>query len=110
MMQLVVRWVPGREIVCAADSSFAALELLDKVKTLPRSSVITRLRLDAALYEPPPPRAPGTTGRPRLTGTRRPTLEAVWADEKTPWTPLLVAQWYGEGPREVEGTTDTAVW
>ena len=91
-MRLVVRWVPGREMVCVADSSFAALELLDKVATLPRASVITRLRLDAALYAPPPPRQPGTTGRPRLKGKRRPTLEAVWADEKTPWPSLRVAQ------------------
>jgi len=110
MMRLVVRWLPGREIVCVADSSFAALELLDKVKTLPRGSMITRLRLDAALYDPPPSRAPGTTGRPRLTGTRRPTLEAVLADEKTQWTSLLVEQWYGEEPRHVEVATDTTVW
>jgi hypothetical protein len=86
MIRLVVRWLPGREITWVADSSFAALELLDKVKTLPRASVITRLRLDAALYDPPPPRPLGTKGRPRLKGKRRPTLEAVLADEKTPWT------------------------
>jgi hypothetical protein len=109
-MRLVVRWLPGREIVFVADSSFAALELLDKVATLPRASMMTRLRLDAALYDPPPPRMPRTTGRPRLTGKRRPTLEAVLVDERTPWTRLLVAQWYGEGPREVEVATDTAVW
>jgi hypothetical protein len=110
LMRLVVRWWPGREMVCVADSSFAALELLDQVATLPRASVLTRLRLDAALYDPPPPRAPGTTGRPRLTGKRRPTLEAVLADEKTQWTTLTVDDWYGEGPREVEVATDTAVW
>jgi hypothetical protein len=110
MIRLLGRWLPGREIACVADSSFAVLELLDKVKTLPHSSVITRLRLDAALYDPPPQREQGTTGRPRLKGKRRPTLEAVLADEKTPWTPLLVAQWYGKGPREVEVATDTAVW
>jgi hypothetical protein len=110
LMRLVVRWLPGREIAFVADSSCAALELLDKVKTWRRGSVITRLRLDAALYNPPPPRAPGTIGRPRLKGKRRPTLEAVLADERTQWTPLLVAQWYGEGPREVEIATDTAVW
>jgi hypothetical protein len=86
MMRLVVRWLPGREIVFVADSSFAALELLDKVATLPRASMMTRLRLDAALYDPPPPRMPRTTGRPRLTGKRRPTLEAVLVDERTPWT------------------------
>src|SRR5713101_5129682 len=77
MIQLVVRWLPGCGSVFVADSSFAALELLDKVATLPRASVITRLRLDAALYDPPPPRRPNTTGRPRLKGKRRPTLEAV---------------------------------
>ena len=32
------------------------------------------------------------------------------ADAKTPWTTLIVEQWYGEGPREVEVATDTAVW
>jgi DDE superfamily endonuclease len=110
LMRLVVRWLPGREIVFGADSSFASLELLNKVATLPRASVITRLRLDAALYDPPPHRAPGTTGRPRLKGKRRPTLEAVLADEKTQWTTLTVDDWYGEGPREVEVATDTAVW
>jgi hypothetical protein len=110
MIRLVVRWLPGREIVFVADSSFAALELLDQVKTLSRASVITRLRLDAALYNPLPRRAPGTKGRPRLKGKRRPTLEAVLANESRPWTPLIVEQWYGAGPREVEVCTDTAVW
>jgi hypothetical protein len=110
MIRLLGRWVPEREIVWVADSSFAVLELLDKVKQLPRASVITRLRLDAALYDPPPPRAPRTTGRPRLKGKRRPTLEAVLADTRTQWTTVRVEQWYGEGPREVEVTTDTAVW
>jgi hypothetical protein len=90
LMRLVVRWWPGREMVCVADSRFAALELLDQVATLPRARVIPRLRLDAALSDPPPPRAPGTTGRPRLTGKRRPTLEAVLADEQTQWTTLTV--------------------
>ena len=89
-----------------ADSSCAALELLDNVKTWPRASVITRLRLDAALYDPPSYRAPGTKGRPRLTGQRRPTLEAVLADEKTQWTTLLVAQWYGEGPGQSHQVCD----
>jgi DDE superfamily endonuclease len=110
MIRLVARWLPGRESTFVADSSFAVLELLDQVKTLPRTRVITRLRLDAALYDPPPPRAPGTKGRPRRKGARRPTLEAVLMDERTQWTTLIVDQWYGEGPREVAVTTDTAVW
>jgi DDE superfamily endonuclease len=110
MIRLVGRWLPGRDLVFVADSSFAALELLDKVATLPRASVMTRLRLDAALYDPPPPRKPKTMGRPRLKGKRRPTLEAVLADKRTQWTTVRVEQWYGKGPREVEVATDTAVW
>jgi DDE superfamily endonuclease len=109
MIRLVVRWVPGREVAFVADRSFAALELLDRSKALPRASMITRRRLDAALYDPPPPRPPGTQGRPRLKGTRHPPLAAVLADERTPWTTLRVEQWYGEGPREVAVATDTAV-
>jgi hypothetical protein len=93
IIRLVRRWLPGRELVCVADSSFAALEWLALVVRLPRVSVITRLRLDAALYDPPPPRDPGQRGRPRLTGKRRPTLEAVLADEKTPWSTLTIDDW-----------------
>ena len=110
MIRLVTRWLPGREVVFAADSSFAALDLLDQVKQLPRASVITRLRLDAALYDPAPPREPGQKGRPRLKGDRRPTLEVVLADEETQWSTLTIDDWYGQGPREVEVATDTAVW
>ena len=109
-IRLVRRWLPDRESVFVSDSSFAALELLDRVAQLSRVSIITRLRLDAALYDPPPPRAPGQRGRPRRKGKRRPTLEAVLADEQTQWSTLTVDDWYGEGPRAVEVATDTAVW
>jgi len=110
MIRLVARWLPGREIVFVADSSFAVLELLSKVQPLPRASVITRLRLDAALYAPAPPRAPGTTDWPQLKGKRRPTLEVGLTATKTRWTTVLVAQWYGAGPREGEVATDVAGW
>ena len=110
IIRIVRRWLPDREVIFVAYSSFAALEWLALVARLPRVSVITRLRLDAALYDPPPPRAPRQTGRPRLKGKRRPTLEAVLADEKTQWSRLTIDDWYGEGPREVDVTTDTAVW
>jgi len=92
-IRLVVRWLPGGESALVADSSLAALELLATVQTVPRASLITRLRLAAALSEPPPPRPPGPPGRPRLTGQRRPTLEAGLGEQKTRWTPVLVEQW-----------------
>jgi hypothetical protein len=33
MVLLVARWFPGRDLVVTADSSFAALELLEAVRT-----------------------------------------------------------------------------
>jgi DDE superfamily endonuclease len=96
LIQVVRRWLPQRELVFVSDTSFAALELLGQVQSLPKTSLITRLRLDAALYEPAAPRVPGQNGRPRLKGKRLATLE--------------VTQWYGEGLRDIEVTTDTALW
>ena len=110
IIRVVVRWLPGRDLVFVADSSYAVLELLHQISALPRAHLITRLRLDAALYDPPPNREPGQLGRPRLKGDRRPTLEAVLADEDTTWRQLTIERWYGDAPREVEVTTDTAVW
>ena len=46
-------------------------------------TVVTRLRLDAALYDPAPPREPGTKGRPRVKGERQPTLAQRLLDPAT---------------------------
>lgn len=108
MLLQVKRWLPEREMVVVADSSFAALELLGAVRQ--RVTVITRLRLDAALYEPAPPRQPRQNGRPRLKGMRLPTLSAVLEDAATPWSRHLVAGWYGGTERAVEVTSATGVW
>ena len=89
-LQLVRRWWPERALVCVADSRLAALAWLARVARVPRVRVSTRLRRDAALDDPPPLRAPGTTGRPRRTGQRRPTLEAVLAAEQPQWSALTV--------------------
>lgn len=41
---------------------------------------LTRLWLDAVLQAPPPPRKPGSRGRPRRVGARLPSLPTVLAD------------------------------
>ena len=110
LIGVIQRWLPGREVVVVADSSYAVIELLKQVSDTPKVSLITRLRLDAALYDPAPPRRPGQNGRPRKKGARRPTLQHVLKDARTPWTPLTVSKWYGGGARTVEVCTDTAVW
>ena len=107
----VRRWHPERELVAVADGGYASLELLDRCRRLRKPiTFITRLRLDAALYEPAPPRYPGQIGRPRLKGERLPNLSVVAEDRRTDWTPIMVADWYGREKRTVEMVSATALW
>jgi hypothetical protein len=72
--------------------------------------MVTRLRLDAQLFAPAPPRRPHQKGRPRLVGQRLATLEQRSTDPRTGWTRLTIAHWYGRQVREVEVVSETAVW
>lgn len=110
-MAQVRRWLPERSIVVVADSSFAALELLDAALGLPVPvHLVTRLRLDAALYQPPPPRQSRQMGRPRIVGKRLPTLKALLGDTTTVWQSATMAPWYGGRDYSIELTSKTAVW
>ena len=108
----VRRWLPDRALVVVADSTYAALDFLAAAQRLRHPvTVVTRLRLDAALYDAPPERAAGTKGRPRLKGARQPSLATRLSDPATAWEPVTVP-WYGGGgaTAAVELATGTAVW
>ena len=102
------RWLPDRRIVAVADSSFSVIELLRSVS--PHLDVVTRLRLDAGLYEPPPARHPGDKGRPRVKGARLPTLTARVADPTTRWQQVVIQGWYGKRQHRLDVATGTALW
>ncbi len=111
MLLVVRRWHPNRQLVAVADRSYASLKLLDRCRNLREPiTFVTRLRLDAALYDPAPPRRPGQRGRPRLKGERLPNLSAVAEDPSTTWASVEVADWYGKGERTVEVASASAVW
>lgn len=111
MLGVLRRWVRDRRLIVVADSTYAALRLLDWAQQhVQPLCFVTRLRLDAALYTPAPPQTAGQRGRPRKKGDRLPTLQQVLDNPKTRWTRLQVADWYGDGPKPLEITSDTAVW
>ena len=104
------RWLPDRPIVMVADSGYAALDLLHFCQSMVQPvTLITRLRLDAALYEPAPTRLPGQMGRPRLKGQRLPTLKELLNRPDTRWSRVSVA-WYNNDTRTVELNSHTALW
>ena len=111
LLLVVRRWYPQREIVAIADRAYASLKLLESCRKLSEPiTFVSRLRLDAALYEPAPPRHPHQIGRPRLKGERLPNLSEVAQDPNTVWKMTKIANWYGNSERMVEIASKTAVW
>lgn len=108
MIYQLRRWLPERAIVVVGDSSYAVLELLHACQRLTNPvTMITRLRLDAALYAPAPVYA--GVGRPRKKGKRLATLATILHHPKTVWTSVTLT-WYGGQQRLMEITSQTAVW
>ncbi|MDQ5827609.1 MAG: transposase [Chloroflexota bacterium] len=113
MVGLVAEWAEERPLYLEVDSAYAGRMTLEN---RPRNvEVVSRLRLDAALWAPAPKRRPGRKGRPRRRGTRLPTPQQIAARcrrwqtvsvtiyGRTVTTPILTlrALWYaalGEAP------------
>jgi hypothetical protein len=100
------RWFPEKQLIFVGDSSYAALDLLNAVRE--KVTVVTKLRMDAALYEVAPTREKGQMGRPRKKGKRLPTLKSLSENPQTVWEKMVV-NWYGV-EKEVEITSGTCVW
>ena len=104
------RWLPDRDLVVVGDGAYAALDLLQCCRSLTQPvSFITRLRLDARLYHPPPARQPRQRGRSRIIGPRQTPLAQLLHHPNTSWTAASVA-WYGGHARTVALTSHTALW
>lgn len=106
MLKLLRRWLPTAVVVVVGDSAYAALDFLHQMQQL-KLTFITRLRMDAALYDPAPPYS--GKGRPRKKGQRLSTLAQVLVDETTIWTSLSLL-WYDGHERPMEVTSASAVW
>ena len=73
MLVCLRRWLPDRDLVVVADGGYAKREFLRHCQSMSKPIVVTKLRKDASLYQPAPPRRPGQIGRPRVVGARLPS-------------------------------------
>jgi DDE superfamily endonuclease len=86
LINLVARWFPDVEILILGDSAYGGQSILSHLPA--NVHLISRVHPKAALYEPAPPKAPKTKGRPRKKGDRLPGM-AEWGDDpKQPWARL----------------------
>jgi hypothetical protein len=109
MIRQLSRWLPERRLIIVADGGYAVVEFLASMLCLPLVTIVTRMRLDAALYDPAPAREAGKKGRPAVKGTRQPTLAKRLTDPQTVWQTCMVC-WYGGISRSVELASGTALW
>lgn len=110
MILVVRRWFPNRAIVLVVDGGLAAVKLgLRCCHLLLPVSYVSRLRLDAALYDPPALAPAHKRGPKAKKGLRQPSLQARVSDPTTVWSTVTVA-WYGGTAREVDLASGTALW
>ena len=72
-------------------------------------TLVTRLRLDAALYHPPAPHPCGKRGRKPTKGKRQRSLKVWAARSDTPWETVDV-DWYGGTRKRLAVFSRTALW
>jgi hypothetical protein len=94
LIALVAIWASDRRGYVAVDSAYAGRELLRARP--PNVHLISRLRLDAALWTRPRRRRPGQTGRPRRRGTRVPAPQARAATWRH-WRPVPMTLYGRQG-------------
>ncbi|HXQ29418.1 MAG TPA: transposase [Gemmatimonadales bacterium] len=86
MLRELATWLPDRHFALTCDGAYAALA----GEALLRTHVTSRMRRDAALYLPPPPRKRGQRGRPRKKGPRLPSPEQLARRTTHGWVPTTI--------------------
>jgi len=92
LIWLVRRWFPEREIVLVGDGGFAAACLGRTCRRL-RVRFVSRLLLNAQLYDPVPPQPKGKPGVKPKKGPRQPKLTQRVKATATVWLRQEIA-WY----------------
>ena len=105
MVDLLARWAGEHPVVVAVDSAYAGRTMLEQRPA--NVDVVSRLRMDAALWTSPPARRPGQKGRPRRRGERLPS-PAAWATARRGWHQLRLML-YGRLV-STQVFTKTALW
>jgi hypothetical protein len=86
MIHQLAEWLPSRSFSLCCDGAYASLA----GRHLPRTSVTSRMRRDAAIFAPPPVRRKGQRGRPKKKGKRLPAPAKIAARKRTGWRQVTV--------------------
>jgi len=110
MILQVRRWLPERPLVLVVDGGLAALKLGLRCAQLRQPvTYLTRLQLNARLFDLPPAQPAGKRGRPRLVGDRQPKPQDWLENPDTAWQSIQLRLYQG---RQVtlEYVSQVALW
>ena len=107
MVRCVSRWLKRKSWILVGDGAYACMALA-KACINSGATLISRLRLDAQLYEAPVAKKKGTRGRPQVKG-KRIQLKELLVDPGQAWQTLTV-KWYGGEQRTIECLTLECLW
>lgn len=102
------RWAPGRRVVLTLDGGFASVALAAACRRH-GIALVCRLKINAALYDPPVEPPPGRRGRKPKKGPRQPSPERRAASADEVWSEVEVA-WYGGRPKAMRVLTGLGLW
>jgi hypothetical protein len=108
MVSLVRRWLQGQVLVLVSDGGLTAVKL-GLVCSQRAVTWVSRLRLDACLYDKPEKPVKGKRGPKPKKGKRLPSLQSRLDDPQTSWRKTEI-DWYGGRKYIIEYTTGTALW
>ena len=104
------RWLRRRKVVLVVDGGLMALKLGHQCRNFADPvTLVSRLRLDAQLYNWPEEQPKGKRGPKPKKGKRQPSLKQRLEDPKTAWRTIKIG-WYGGIMRTLEITSGTALW
>lgn len=110
MIIQVRRWLPSMPIVLVGDGAYAAVKLVRCCMGFANPvCLISRLRLDAGLFDFAPAEKPGRRGPKPKKGNKQDTLEKRIKDPATQWTPISI-KWYDGIKENLEFFSGISLW
>lgn len=108
MLKQVRRWLPDVALTLLGDGGFATALFCWECIAL-KIDLVSRLRIDARLYDFPEERLKGTKGRPPKKGAKLMSFKEMSTMEELPWKDVEI-NGYGEKRSKVRFITNVSLW
>lgn len=108
MLIQVVRWLKNTPIILVGDGGFACGELAWRCLKL-KISLVTRLKINACLYNFPPVDEPGKRGRKKTKGARFYSFKEMIGIPDLGWKEIVI-EGYGQKKKKLKYISNVSLW